>query len=113
MAKRVKRRKRRVWGSEGRPRLAVFRSARHFSVQLIDDDSGKTLLGVSSTMASFRSQNPNSTGNVKASYAFGVLLARKAKEVGITSVVFDRRGYLYHGRVRALADGVREGGIKF
>lgn len=100
-------------GSKDRPRLAVFRSARHLSGQLIDDDSGKTLLAVSSSSASFRSNNPNSTGNIEAACAVGVLLAKKAKEVGIVSVVFDRRGYLYHGRVRALAEGVRKGGIEF
>lgn len=113
MIKRAKRRRRKVWGSKDRPRLAVFRSARHLSGQLIDDDSGKTLLAVSSSSASFRSHNPNSTGNVEASYAVGILLAKKAKEVGVVSVVFDRRGYLYHGRVRALAEGVRKGGIEF
>lgn len=112
MRKKLKCR-RKVYGTKDRPRLAVFRSARHFSGQLIDDDSGRTLLGVSTTAASFRSHNSNSTGNVKASHALGVLLAKKAKEAGITKVVFDRRDYLYHGRVRAFAEGVRKEGIEF
>jgi large subunit ribosomal protein L18 len=111
MTKRTKRRKRRVWGSKERPRLAVFRSTRHISGQLIDDDNGRGLLGVSSSSASFRSLKI--AGNIEAAKAVGAILAEKAKELGIENIVFDRRGYLYHGRVRALAEGVREGGIKF
>ncbi|MBT9131681.1 50S ribosomal protein L18 [candidate division NPL-UPA2 bacterium Unc8] len=113
MAKRVKRQKRRVWGSKNRPRLAVFRSARHIYGQLIDDENSKTLLGVSSSSASFRSHNSGSTGNIEAAKAVGALLAEAAKELGIKNIVFDRRGYLYHGRVRALAEGARKGGIEF
>jgi large subunit ribosomal protein L18 len=112
MTKRVKHRKRRVWGSKDRPRLAVFRSARHIYGQLIDDDNGKTLLSVSSSSHFFQSLKAGSTG-IESAKAVGALLAEAAKKLGIENVVFDRRGYLYHGRVRALAEGAREGGIKF
>lgn len=94
-------------GTENKPRLSVFRSNSNIYAQLIDDNNGKTLLSASSS-------DTKITGNrVEASKLVGQKLAEKAISAGIAEVVFDRGGYLYHGRVKALADGAREGGLKF
>jgi large subunit ribosomal protein L18 len=110
--KRHHRLRRWVRGSAERPRLAVFRSATHIYAQLIDDDSGRTVLMTDSRSADFRGKH-KSGGNVAAAKAVGELLAEKAKAGGIQSVVFDRGGYKYHGRVKALADAARAGGLAF
>jgi large subunit ribosomal protein L18 len=102
--------RRRVHGSADRPRLAVFRSNKHITAQLIDDDAGKTLAAASSTEAGLRSA---SGGNVDAATAVGTLVATRAKTAGITTVVFDRGGFAYHGRVAALADAARAEGLEF
>jgi large subunit ribosomal protein L18 len=109
--RRLKRRRRvraKVRGSAERPRISVFRSNRGIFAQLIDDDSGRTLAAVNWTESALRELNPTE----QATRA-GALLAERARAAGIESVVFDRGGYQYHGRVKALAEGAREGGLQF
>jgi large subunit ribosomal protein L18 len=101
--------RKRVHGTAERPRLAVFRSLKHISAQLVDDDRGITLLGVSDLSEGVQ---VNGGGKVAKGKATGKLLAEKAKSAGITRAVFDRAGYRYHGRVQAVADGAREGGLE-
>jgi len=101
-----------VRGSADRPRLAVFRSMNHIYAQLIDDDAGRTLLAADSRSKDFRQRQP-SGGNVAAAKLVGESIAAKAKERGIQRVVFDRGGFKYHGRVKALADAARAGGLTF
>jgi len=98
----------RVHGSEERPRLAVFRSVKHIYAQVIDDTKGHTVVSASSN-----EKNAAAGGNVAGAKAIGKLVAERAKEKGIKAVVFDRGGYLYHGRVKALADSAREAGLEF
>lgn len=98
-----------ISGTAARPRLNVYRSAANIYAQLIDDDAGVTLVSASSAEKSFTGYG----GNVEAAKKVGLAIAEKAKTKGIESVVFDRSGYVYHGRVAALADGAREGGLKF
>ena len=108
--KRVHKRIRtKVAGSTTRPRLAVFRSVKHIYAQVIDDSVGHTLAAASSNEKS----GIKSGGNVAGAKAVGKLLAERAKEKGVKSVVFDRGGYQYHGRVKALAEAAREGGLQF
>jgi large subunit ribosomal protein L18 len=102
--------RRRVRGSAARPRLAVFRSLNHIYGQLIDDDAGRTLAAADSRSAEFRAQH-RTGGNVAAAAAVGGRLAQLARAQGITQVVFDRGGYKYHGRVKALADAMRTAGL--
>ncbi|MBV9775029.1 MAG: 50S ribosomal protein L18 [Gemmatimonadetes bacterium] len=103
-----------VNGTAERPRLVVYRSLNHVEGQVVDDVSGKTLVGLSTLAASLREQKA-AEGKTKTemSRAAGKALAEKAREAGITQVVFDRGGYLYHGRVKAFAEGAREGGLEF
>ena len=110
--KRHYRLRRYVRGSAARPRLAVFRSLGHIYAQLVDDDSGRTVLAVDSRSKTFLAQHKTG-GNVAAAKAVGTMLAEKAKAAGVQSVVFDRGGYKYHGRVKALADAARAGGLTF
>jgi large subunit ribosomal protein L18 len=98
-----------VRGSAERPRLVVFRSNRGIEAQLVDDDSGKTLASASH-LALAKSFKGDKTGQAEA---VGKALAAAAKKAGVDACVFDRGGYLYHGRVKALADGAREGGLEF
>ena len=110
-AKRLKRRRRvrsKVYGSAARPRISVFRSNRGIFAQLIDDDLGVTLASVQWTEEALRSLKPMEQANEA-----GKLLAARAKDAGIDTAVFDRGGYQYHGRVKALAEGAREGGLAF
>jgi large subunit ribosomal protein L18 len=104
--------RRNVRGSSARPRLAVFRSINHIYAQLVDDDAGRTVLSVDSRSKTFR-EGHKSGGNVAAAKAVGEILAQKAKAQGVEQVVFDRGGYKYHGRVKALADAARAGGLVF
>ena len=104
--------RRRVRGSAQRPRLAVFRSLNHIYAQLLDDDTGRTVVAADSRSAEFRAQH-RSGGNVAAAKAVGELLAQRAKERGVQQIVFDRGGYKYHGRVKALAEAARAGGLVF
>ncbi|MBI2536155.1 MAG: 50S ribosomal protein L18 [Gemmatimonadetes bacterium] len=99
-----------VAGTAERPRLVVFRSLKHVYAQLVDDDQGKTLAAVSDRTKELVREKP---GKVGAALAVGKLLAQRGKALGVKKVVFDRAGYLYHGRVRAVADGAREGGLEF
>jgi large subunit ribosomal protein L18 len=110
-AKRLRRRRRvraKVRGSADRPRLSVFRSNRGIQAQLIDDDNGRTLAAVSWT-----EKDLSSLARAEQAKRAGELLASRAKELGVETCVFDRGGYPYHGRVKALADGAREGGLRF
>jgi large subunit ribosomal protein L18 len=100
----------RVSGTAGRPRLCVFRSLRHLYVQAIDDSRGMTLVGAS-TLDLGKDAGP--TGNLAAARKLGALIAERLKEKGLEAVVFDRGGYLYHGRVKAVADAARAAGLKF
>ncbi len=104
--------RRKILGSSDRPRLCVFRSLHHIYAQVIDDGQGSTLVSASSVEKSTRGQL-KSTGSVAAAKAVGKTIAERAKAKGIELVVFDRGGYPYHGRVKALADAAREGGLKF
>jgi len=108
-----KRIRRKLRGTAQRPRLAVFRSVAHIYAQVIDDTEGKTIVSASSVDKEGKGAPSGSGGNVKAARAIGKLVAERAKEKGIKSVVFDRGGYLYHGRVKALADAAREAGLEF
>jgi large subunit ribosomal protein L18 len=103
--------RKKVSGSPERPRLAVFRSNRHVVAQVIDDISGRTLAAASSLETSVRAAG--GTGNRTASAAVGTLVAERALAAGVTKVSFDRGGFLYHGRVAALADAAREAGLEF
>ena len=94
------------------PRLAVFRSNNHMYAQIIDDTVGNTLVSASTLQKDVKA-NLEKTNNVDAAAYLGTVLGKKAVEAGITEVVFDRGGYVYHGRVAAVADGAREGGLKF
>ena len=103
-----------IRGTAERPRLVVFRSLKNVEGQVIDDDAGKTLLGLSTLTAdlkSFSAEGQNRT--IEQAHAAGKLLGERATAQGIETVVFDRGGYKYHGRVKAFADGAREGGLKF
>ncbi|MFN8543033.1 MAG: 50S ribosomal protein L18 [Candidatus Binatia bacterium] len=104
--------RRRVRGTDERPRLSVFRSSKHIYAQVVTDDSGKTLLAVSTLAPELRGQLKK-TADVGAAKEVGLLVARRCREKGISRVIFDRNGFLYHGRVRAVADGAREGGLEF
>lgn len=101
--------RKKITGSKEMPRLSVFRSNRDIYAQIIDDHDGKTLVQASSKEKSFAVKGTKSERSVEV----GKILAERAKSAGISQVVFDRNGYLYHGRVKALADGAREAGLKF
>ena len=101
-----------IAGTATRPRLCVFRSLKHIYAQMIDDEQGHTLVGVSSLSPEIKAATPKG-GAIPAAKEVGKLLAQKALEKNITQVVFDRAGYKFHGRVAALANAVREQGIKF
>lgn len=104
--------RRRVRGTAERPRLSVFRSLNHIYAQLVDDEAQRTLVSVGSRSPEFR-ERLKTGGNVTAAKVVGELVAQKAKARGIERVVFDRGGYQFHGRVRALADAARAGGLLF
>ena len=109
---RIKRHNRvrgKISGTAERPRLCVFRSENHIYAQIIDDVAGNTLVSASSVEKSFEGKG----GNIEAARKIGAVIAERALKKGIEDVVFDRGGYIYHGRVKALAEGAREGGLKF
>lgn len=110
--KRHRRVRGKVMGTPERPRLNVYRSLKSIHTQIIDDVNGITLVAASGLEKEIKDQF-EFTGNKEAAEAVGKLLAKKAQEKGIESVVFDRGGYIYHGRVKSLADGARAGGLKF
>ena len=101
-----------VFGTLQRPRLSVYRSSKHIYAQLIDDYAGRTLASVATTHTETRGQLKNG-GNIAAARQAGRAIAEKAKQIGVTRVSFDRGGRKYHGRVKALADAAREGGLQF
>ncbi|HIE42561.1 MAG TPA: 50S ribosomal protein L18 [Nitrospinaceae bacterium] len=109
---RKKRVKLKVQKQSGRPRLTVFRSAKHIYAQIVDDNEGKTLVAMSTLSKDFKGQMATG-GNLKAAALVGSLIGETASEKGIKEVYYDRNGFLYAGRVKALADAVREKGIKF
>jgi len=115
LARRHRRVRAKVHGTPERPRLAVHRSLKHIYAQAIDDVNGQTLAAASSNEPEFRTQVSAEAhgGNIGGAKKVGQVLAERAREKGITKVVFDRGGYPYHGRVRSLADGAREGGLEF
>ncbi len=102
--------RKKVRGTENRPRLAVYRSLKHVYAQIIDDDGGRTLIGLSDQAKEVVAEGE---GKIAVSFAVGKLLAERAAAAGIKSVVFDRGGFPYHGRVKAVADGARKGGLEF
>jgi large subunit ribosomal protein L18 len=110
-ARRHHRVRKKVSGTAARPRLAVFRSNKHISAQVIDDRAGRTLAAASSVEKELR--RAGGTGNKLAAAAVGHLVAERAKAAGVSQVVFDRGGFLYHGRVAAVADAAREAGLEF
>ena len=113
--RRRKRIRKAVRGSQARPRLAVYRSSKHIYAQIIDDDAGATLAAASSRLGDLPAPEEDAGLSGKKAQAWGVgqLVANKAKEAGVSSVIFDRGGFLYHGRIAALADGARAGGLEF
>lgn len=112
--KRHRRVRRRVSGDSERPRLVVHRSSKNMSAQVVDDVAGKVLLGVSTLAPELKDlRSKDETKKRDLAKAAGKLVAEKAKAAGITKVVFDRGGYLYHGRIAAFAEGAREGGLEF
>lgn len=104
---------RKIRGTTERPRLVVFRSLRHIEGQIVDDDRGVTILGASSRSGVEGEPADEMSGKVADSYRVGKALAERAVENGVESVVFDRGGYPYHGRVKAFAEGARAGGLRF
>ncbi|MFH1006779.1 MAG: 50S ribosomal protein L18 [Candidatus Latescibacterota bacterium] len=112
-ARRRKHIRKKIAGSADRPRLCVYRGSKNIYAQLVDDVSGTCLLGVSSLSKEIREDAHTSKGKCELSRTVGKLLAACAREKQIEKVVFDRSGYLYHGRVKALAEGAREGGLQF
>jgi large subunit ribosomal protein L18 len=103
--------RKKITGTPDRPRLAVFRSNRHLVLQVIDDVAGHTLAAASTVEADVRSAG--STGSIDAAQRVGTLVGQRAREAGVTKVVFDRGGFLFHGRIKAAADAAREAGLEF
>jgi len=116
LKRRIRRKKRvrkKVFGTPDRPRLSVYRSLKHIYAQIIDDTKGHTLVSCSTLSPELREEIKGKTKNKEAAKKVGLLLARKALEKGIKKVVFDKGYFKYHGRLKALADGAREGGLEF
>ncbi len=111
--RRKRRIRKKISGTSSRPRLAVFRSARHIYAQLIDDEKGVTLAAASTVSREISQRIADVKGKTETAKIVGLAIAEAAKEKGIEQVAFDRGGYLYHGRVKALAEGAREGGLRF
>ena len=111
--RRTRRVRNKVRGTAERPRLTVFRSSKHIYAQLIDDDAGRTLASASSKGKKVEGETSKLGANVAAAKAIGQKIAEAGKAAGITKVAFDRGHYRYHGRIKALADGAREGGLQF
>jgi len=115
VAQRLRRKRsirKRIFGTAARPRLCVFRSSLHMYAQVIDDDTGRTLVSASTQSEEVRTQRDGKKKSELASLV-GKLVAQKCQAANITKVVFDRNGFIYHGRVKAVAEGAREGGLQF
>lgn len=110
---RHKRLRKRISGTPERPRLSVYRSEKHIYAQIIDDTKGETLVAASTVEKELREKLNQKTWNVQAAKEVGKIIAERATAKGITEIVFDRGGYKYHGRIKALADSARESGLKF
>ncbi len=110
-AKRVKRIRKNLSGTSERPRLRVFKSSKHIYAQIIDDSAGNTLVSMSTVDKSF--EKSDEKGKTASAKKVGIIIAERAKAAGINKVVFDRGGHIYHGRVKALSEGAREGGLDF
>jgi large subunit ribosomal protein L18 len=110
--KRKKRIRKKMTGSENRPRLCVFRSTRHIYAQVIDDTHGRTIAAASSIEKTVR-ENPESKNKLTMASIVGKIIGQRALEKGVARVVFDRNGFLYHGRVKAVSEGAREAGLEF
>lgn len=110
--KRKKRIRKKMVGTENRPRLCVFRSAKHIYAQVVDDSRGRTITAASSMEKAVR-ENPESKNKVTTASMVGKIIGRRAMEKGVQRVVFDRNGFLYHGRVKAVSEGAREAGLEF
>ncbi|MDO4622665.1 MAG: 50S ribosomal protein L18 [Eubacteriales bacterium] len=110
--KKHRRMRNHIAGTSARPRLSVFRSNEHIYAQIIDDSIGKTLVAASTTQADVKAELQK-TNDIEAAKYVGTVIGKKAVEAGIEEVVFDRGGYIYHGKVQALADAAREAGLKF
>ena len=104
--------RKKIRGTEARPRLVVHRSARHIYAQIVDDSAGRTLVSASSVEPEFAGKPTQDGGKMSASRLVGERIAERAREAGVKNATFDRNGYLYHGRVRALADAARENGLE-
>lgn len=111
--RRKNRIRKKLVGTAERPRLAVFKSAKHIYAQIIDDTKGITLVAASSLSKELREQLKDVEGKIPVAQMVGKLVAQKAKANGITKIAFDRGGYIYHGRIKALADSAREAGLEF
>ncbi len=109
-ANRVRRIRKKITGTSDQPRLRVFKSNKHIYAQIIDDSVGRTLVSMSTTDKAFEGAGSDKTESAKK---VGILLADAAKTAGVSKVTFDRGGYIYHGRVKALSEGAREGGLQF
>ena len=105
--------RKKISGTKDKPRLNVYRSLNHFYAQIVDDLDGKTLVSLSTSSPELKEVLKKDAGNVKGASALGTALAEACKKKGISKVVFDRAGYLYHGRVKALAEAARKGGLQF
>lgn len=105
--------RKRVSGTEAQPRLCVFRSSKHIYAQIVDDAKGATVAAASSLDAETKSELSKGGGNIAAAKAVGKIVAKRALDKGVSKVLFDRGGYIYHGRVKALAEAAREAGLKF
>lgn len=115
-ARRHQRIRKTMFGTAERPRLVVYRSLRNMEGQLVDDHEGKTIVGLSTLSVDLKqieAAEDETNGRQAKAFAAGKMLAERAKEAGVSAVVFDRGGYKYHGRVKAFADGAREGGLEF
>ena len=111
--RRAGRIRKKIGGSPAKPRLSVFKSARHIYAQVIDDLEGRTLTSVSTLSASFRERGGQGGGDVEAARLVGELVGEAVKNLSVEAVAFDRNGYQYHGRIAALADAVRKQGVRF
>ena len=110
--KRHKRIRLRIFGTKEKPRLLLKRSLNNFAVQMVDDTENSVLFALSTLNKEFKAKIPKA-GNIKAAEAFGSFFAQKAREKGFLRLIFDRAGYLYHGRIKAFADAARKGGLEF